>query len=122
MALLDHIRRHRLRHQERPAQIHANHPQPGIGRDGPKIVLAARGAGPEPARAGVNAGIVHQDMHPAHFGDHAAHRGVHRLRAGDIGDDGQHRIIAPDFAQIVGGAVEPLLINIQHRHPGAGAH
>ena len=84
-ALLDHVGRDGVGHQEGAAEVDADYPQPGVGRDGIEIVLAAGGLGPEPAGAGVDAGVVHQDVQAAHLADGALHGVPHRFGVGDVG-------------------------------------
>ena len=120
--LLPHMAGNGVGHQKRAGEIDGDDTLPGVRRNIPIVGAAAGGAAAKPGGARVDAGVVHQDMQPAHFADGAGDSVLRRLRVGNVGDDGQHGVIAADFPQVVGGLVQPFLVDVQHRHAGAGPH
>ena len=121
-ALFHHVAGHGVGHEEGAAEVDGNHAQPGIGDDIEETGAAAGGAAAEAGSAGVDAGVVDQDVEAAHLADGALHGVLNGVGIGDVGDDGQHAFVAADLAQIVGGLVEPVLVDVEHGDAGAGAN
>ena len=109
-------------HEERAAEVYGDDPEPSVGDDVEKPRPAAGCAAAESGGAGIDAGVVDQDVECAHFGNGALHRVLNGIRVGYVGDDGQDGVITAQFAHVVGGLIQPVFVDIEHGDASAGAN